>query len=1110
MKKSFIAALLPWLSLFCFPLAAADLVPVEQLGLRVARGFRVSLYADSDLANDIYAMTLDARGNAVVTGPGYIKTLFDTDGDGRADAATNFAQTVTGGMGMCFDGNDLYFCGDGFLSRYRDADGNGEADGGPEHLLPLDFAEHGGHAMRKGPDGCWYVMAGNETRFTTNHTTLSSSPIRRIEGGALLRLRPDGQGTEAIAHGFRNAYDFDFNWAGDLFTYDSDMEADFRLPWYSPTRIYHIAYGGHHGWRLPGWRRSWARPDYYADTVDILYSIGRGSPTGVTCYRHEQFPPYYRNGLFALDWTFGKVYFLPLQAAGASYRATPEIFLESIGTQGFDPTDIVVAPDGSLLISIGGRRTRGAIYRVEYAAQGGMAAYASAWRTRAESDLEAVLNAPQPLDSWSRGIWMPLAATLGPEPFAAAVANQRLSPEMRVRAVEILTELHGGLDAVTAAAGAQARSAFVRARVAWSLGRAPGENTGAILLALCKDAEALPRRCALEAMADQARHFDNATLQQALAANLAHPEKRVRQCAARLATFLPEPAWKALWAQQLKGGGQARLTTTLALLWRSAPNSINLPAIDSALFILGQDKNPEHRLEAIRLVILALGDYHLQNPSSEVYTAYEPALSLAGQEGLRRKISAAIRPLLPSGDSFVDGEAWRLLGMLEDDDPDLPVKLLSYLTPGSLPTADFHYLVVLSRLKGAIPANALPKLADAILSLDRKLEGQEKRPKQNWSTRLTEVAQVLLQREPKLGDALLRHPDLASASHITIAASLGAERYLAAARLFASAVRTNTQVAWSGPMIDLLSSLPAEEAHPLFRRQWPNVLLRDDIVLKLAEKPLLGDREKFATGLSSLQPKVAQASLKALLEVTPAPAGQPPAPANRLPGSALVPAFRLLRRLEGEPKEQAMRAQIVTFLNLETGRSFKVNETGTDPNRVRQAYQPLFDWFAQQYPVLARQLDEESPAEAMRWNSLLKRAPWTQGDAALGQTVFVERGCQACHAGATPLGPDLRGVAKRLSIQDLFQAILYPNRDVAPPYRTTSFRLRNGETYTGVVAFESADGVIVQTGATTTARLAESDILSRQPSDLSLMPSGLLDGLGPEGLADLYSYLKTL
>src|SRR5438128_65632 len=71
----------------------ADLVPVPALGLRVTRGFQVTQFAGADLANDIYAMTLDARGNVVVTSQGYIKTLLDTDGDGRADTVKLFAST---------------------------------------------------------------------------------------------------------------------------------------------------------------------------------------------------------------------------------------------------------------------------------------------------------------------------------------------------------------------------------------------------------------------------------------------------------------------------------------------------------------------------------------------------------------------------------------------------------------------------------------------------------------------------------------------------------------------------------------------------------------------------------------------------------------------------------------------------------------------------------------------------------------------------------------------------------------------------------------------------------------------------------------------------------
>jgi putative heme-binding domain-containing protein len=74
----------------------------------------------------------------------------------------------------------------------------------------------------------------------------------------------------------------------------------------------------------------------------------------------------------------------------------------------------------------------------------------------------------------------------------------------------------------------------------------------------------------------------------------------------------------------------------------------------------------------------------------------------------------------------------------------------------------------------------------------------------------------------------------------------------------------------------------------------------------------------------------------------------------------------------------------------------------------------------------------------------------------------------------------------------------------------TTYQMRDGQSYNGLLAFESADGVLIQTGVASTVRLSESDIVSRQPSSLSFMPSGLLNGLQPQGFADLYAYLKTL
>jgi hypothetical protein len=208
------------------------------------------------------------------------------------------------------------------------------------------FAEHGGHAVKYGPDGYPYAIAGNDTRLERINVD-KGSPVRSPEAGGILRFSGSGGlKREVIAHGFRNPYDFDFTPYGDIITFDSDTERDFLLPWYIPTRVYHVLPGAHHGWRLTGYTRSLGRPDYYPDTVEMLADMGRGSPTGVCCYRHTQFPEHYRGGMFLLDWTFGKVYYMPLVPEGSSYKKVkPEVFLEPTGTNGFAPTAIRVAPD---------------------------------------------------------------------------------------------------------------------------------------------------------------------------------------------------------------------------------------------------------------------------------------------------------------------------------------------------------------------------------------------------------------------------------------------------------------------------------------------------------------------------------------------------------------------------------------------------------------------------------------------------------------------------------------------------------------------------------------------------------------------------------------------
>ncbi len=1073
-----------------------SLLPADDLGLKVPPGFRVTLYADHELANDIYAMTLDSKGRVVVTSQGWIKVLHDTKGTGKADQATVFAKTPTGGMGLCFDGDDLYFCGDGWLSRYRDPAGMGEAEGPPERLFPMHFGEHGGHAMRKGPDGFWYFIGGNDTGIDQRHVTTRNSLVQKPEGGGLLRISPDGKQCEVVAQGFRNPYDFDFNPAGDLFTYDSDVEADYFLPWYSPTRLYHIAPGGHHGWRLTGYKRSWCRQDYYLDTVDILWPVGRGSPTGVTCYRHDQFPEHYRGGIFALDWTFGKVYFFPLESDGSSYTTKPELFLEAVGTNGFDPTDVVVAPDGSLFICMGGRKTRGAVFRVEYV---GDEKNPVKRLPAPQTDLDAVLNARQPLDAWSRAKWVPLARKLGAKPFAEAVADEKRDAAGRVRAVEVLTELFDGLTIVTAKAGSQASFPSVRARVAWSLGRVPQKKSWPILAELAKDGDQRVRLYALDALNELFPDLDSAALPAAVVANLDQPDKRVRQSAARLAAKLPDSAWKQVGSASSKATPSARLTFALVAHWRNSNDESRRLGLTTALAILDRSKNAHLRRDALRLVMLVFGDYHLQDPPAEVYTAYSLQGSLKGYEEECASIAKAVRAFFPSGDAKVDAEAGRLLAMLEDNNKELPHKVAAFWTEKSSPTDDMHYLTVFSRLPGPRDADDTAKTVHTLLGLDRKLRGQQQRNKQNWGVRLSEAFVNLLKYDSRLADAVLNDPAFVQPAHVPLAAAFDDAHRKKAARLFLETVKKNGDFAWSAGLMDLLMLLPAEEVRPVLREQWSDYGLRDAILLQLADKPDALDCDKFLTGLESAQMQVVRASLSALEKLT-----------RDGEAKSLVPLFRLLRSLLSEPKEKDLRGRVLTLIQRQSGEPFAIKEESTDPAALKKAYQPAFDWFDKKHPTQAKLLQGDNGEDAAAWEKTLRSVDWEKGVTERGAALFRTRASMTCHTGATRLGPDLAGVTTRMSRDDVFTAIIYPSRDVAPAYRVVTIETPKGQSYSGIVAFESADGVILQTGAATTVRIATPDIASRKPSNRSLMPDGLLKDLKPADLADLYRYLQTI
>jgi putative heme-binding domain-containing protein len=89
-------------------------------------------------------------------------------------------------------------------------------------------------------------------------------------------------------------------------------------------------------------------------------------------------------------------------------------------------------------------------------------------------------------------------------------------------------------------------------------------------------------------------------------------------------------------------------------------------------------------------------------------------------------------------------------------------------------------------------------------------------------------------------------------------------------------------------------------------------------------------------------------------------------------------------------------------------------------------------------------------------------------------------------------------------------AIVDPSRDVSSRYATTAIETTAGKVYTGLVIYHSVDGVTLRDGLNQTIRIEANEIESQRTVNTSLMPAGLLDGLSPQELANLFAFLATL
>ena len=118
--------------------------------------------------------------------------------------------------------------------------------------------------------------------------------------------------------------------------------------------------------------------------------------------------------------------------------------------------------------------------------------------------------------------------------------------------------------------------------------------------------------------------------------------------------------------------------------------------------------------------------------------------------------------------------------------------------------------------------------------------------------------------------------------------------------------------------------------------------------------------------------------------------------------------------------------------------------------------------------------------------------------------------CSSDLGSAGRAGPDLFAAGDKFGRRDLVDAILLPSATISPGYGTVIVETKAGEEYQGILKQAKETGVELMGADGKVVSVAKADIREQRGSTLSLMPGGLLAGLQPSQLADLYRYLKSL
>ena len=152
---------------------------------------------------------------------------------------------------------------------------------------------------------------------------------------------------------------------------------------------------------------------------------------------------------------------------------------------------------------------------------------------------------------------------------------------------------------------------------------------------------------------------------------------------------------------------------------------------------------------------------------------------------------------------------------------------------------------------------------------------------------------------------------------------------------------------------------------------------------------------------------------------------------------------------------------------------------------------------------------KERAALTKKWKEILTDGTLATADAVRGRVIFTKH-CASCHKmfgeGQT-VGPELTG-SQRANLDYVLENVLDPSAVVPNEYRLINFTMADERLVSGIILRETKDAVTVRT-TNDTVILPTADIAARKPTNVSIMPDGLIDQLKPDEVRDLIAYLRS-